>query len=245
MSTQLCDECFFFMFQISRWKKIGEVVDLNCFLIKSCGPVKSKSFDCDVLGLKSEGYFDRCFVISQKNKQLTARTYPKMVLIQPEIVGNELILRAPDKEDFVLNLDDFRKKPAKEKVQLHYSKIVGIDAGDEAAEWLSDYIVGKPGVLRLIYYPHSYSMKGKSQYDKNNKSFRHEDGGAYHDDTSYMLINQASVDDINTHLDHIVKPLQFRPNMVIKGPNAYDEDNWKWVRIGDTVTFRSLKPCLR
>lgn len=88
-------------------------------------------------------------------------------------------------------------------------------------------------------------MKGKSQYDKNNKSFRHEDGGAYHDDTSYMLINQASVDDINTHLDHIVKPLQFRPNMVIKGPNAYDEDNWKWVRIGDTVTFRSLKPCLR
>lgn len=124
MSTQLCDECFFFMFQISRWKKIGEVVDLNCFLIKSCGPVKSKSFDCDVLGLKSEGYFDRCFVISQKNKQLTARTYPKMVLIQPEIVGNELILRAPDKEDFVLNLDDLEKNQQKKRFSYIIPKLL-------------------------------------------------------------------------------------------------------------------------
>lgn len=60
-----------------------------------------------------------------------------------------------------------------------------------------------------------------------------------------MLINQASIDELNTQLDHVVKSLQFRPNLVVKGPNAYDEDNWKWVRIGNEVIYRTVKPCAR
>ena len=60
-----------------------------------------------------------------------------------------------------------------------------------------------------------------------------------------MLINQASIDELNSHLDHVVKPLQFRPNLVVKGPGAYDEDNWKWVKVGDNVVYRVLKPCTR
>lgn len=60
-----------------------------------------------------------------------------------------------------------------------------------------------------------------------------------------MLINQASMDEMNTHLDHVVKPLQFRPNIVVKGPEAYAEDNWKWIRFGENVVFRGVRPCQR
>lgn len=71
--------------------------------------------------------------------------------------------------------------------------------------------------------------------------------GALHDCTSYMLINENSVNDVNDRVndDFPAKALQFRPNFVVKGAPAFAEDNWKWIRIGDNVTFRNVGPCLR
>lgn len=218
---------------------------MNCFPLKSCAPVKLESFNCHQLGFEYESIFDRCFIVSQGKKQLTARTYPKMVLIQPKVVANELILSAPGMPDFTLNLDEIRLKTKSQNVELWYGETTGIDVGDEAADWLSEYIVGKPGVVRLLHYPHLYPTKGRSDKDlKRYKVIQKDDVGIYSDETSYMLINQASIDELNSHIDHVVKPLQFRPSIVVKGPNAYEEDNWKWVKIGDTI-FRGVKPCQR
>lgn len=113
---------FLRLFTISnnfRWKQVGEIIDLNCFPIKSCAPVKLPSFECNVLGLEYEGIFDRCFIIAQGQKQLTARTYPKMVLIQPNVVGSELIISAPDRPDFILNLDKLADSKPIRKVELN------------------------------------------------------------------------------------------------------------------------------
>lgn len=168
-----------------------------------------------------------------------------MLLIQPKVEGNKLILSAPERSDFILDLDELRKKPAKAKVECWYSTVIGIDAGDQVADWLSEFIIGKPRECRLVYYPHTYPTKGISNLDRRWKAYRNEDAGSYHDKTSYMLINQGSIDYLNSQLDHVVEPLQFRPNLIIKGPEAYNEDNWKWVRIGENVVFRVLKPCTR
>lgn len=213
--------------------------------MKSCAPILCHSFECHLLGVKYESLFDRCFIVSRKKKQVTARVYPKMVLIQPKVVGNQLILTAPNQLDFVLNLDELRNGPINDKVECWYAKVKGIDAGDKVANWLSEFIVGKPGEFRLLFYPYPYPTKGVSKSDKMYKAYKDDDAGTYHDSTSYMLINQASIDELNSHLDHVVKPLQFRPNLVVNGPGAYDEDNWKWVKVGENVIFRVLKPCTR
>lgn len=224
---------------------VGEIIDLNFFPVKSCAPIKRKSFECHNLGIELEGLFDRGFIVAQNNKQITGRSYPNMVLIEPRIEDNKLILSAPGRSDFVIDLDELRKKPAKSKVACWYSNVDGIDAGDEVADWLSEYIAGKPGVFRLVFYPYTYPTKGIAKNDQIWKAYKNEDAGSYHDKTSYMLINQGSIDELNSQVNHVVKPLQFRPNLVIKGPGAYDEDNWKWVRVGESVTFRVLKPCTR
>lgn len=216
--------------------------------MKSCAPVKRYSFKCNLLGFEYETLLDRCFIITQGKKQLTARTYPKMVLIQPKLIGNELVLSAPGMPDFSLDLDkvnEIKEKASIVKVDAWYSKVSGIDVGDEVADWLSEYITGKPGVVRLLFYPFQYPTKGMKKSDlKTYKAFKYDDVGIYQDESSYMLINQASIDEMNTHIDHVVKPLQFRPSLVVEGPEAYAEDKWKWVRVGDVV-FRGLKPCQR
>lgn len=59
-----------------------------------------------------------------------------------------------------------------------------------------------------------------------------------------MLINEASINDLNTRIEDPVTPQYFRPNFVVKGPQPLEEDDWDWVKIGDII-FRNIKPCTR
>lgn len=68
--------------------------------------------------------------------------------------------------------------------------------------------------------------------------------GAYPDETSYSLMNEASITDLNTRLDEPVTPQQFRMNFVVKGATAYEEDKWDWVKIGNVI-LRNVRPCTR
>lgn len=215
------------------------------FPVKSCAAVKCKTVDCQTIGLQWNGVFDRCFIISRNNQEATGGTYPKMVQIQPRIVENQLILSAPGQSEFILDLNELKKRSIDTKVQQYVSPINGIDAGDEVADWLSQYIVNESGIFRLIFYPYSYPTRPKGEILKSYKIIRSDDVGAYHNQTSYMLANQASIDDLNERLDHTVTPLQFRPNIVINGLAPYEEDNIKWVRIGENAILRGLKPCFR
>jgi uncharacterized protein YcbX len=58
------------------------------------------------------------------------------------------------------------------------------------------------------------------------------------------LVSQASLDDLNSRLDGPVEMNRFRPNLVVSGGSAFQEDRWKRIRIGD-VRFRVARDCVR
>lgn len=183
-------------------------------------------------------------IITLEGQFVTARAHPRMVLIQPKIDGPRLILSAPNHPDIVIDIDEL-KKQSSGRAFVWQQEVDAIDAGDQVAEWISNFILHTNEGLRLVLYPQPYptrNVRGKLQLYKN---ILNSDAGALHDATGYMLINQASIDELNTRIDHVIEPLQFRPNIVVKGPKAFEEDNWKWVRIGDSVVFRNIKPCTR
>lgn len=59
-----------------------------------------------------------------------------------------------------------------------------------------------------------------------------------------LIISQASLDDLNARLATPVPMERFRPNLVVAGGAAFQEDEWRTVRIG-SVRFRLVKPCAR
>lgn len=63
---------------------------------------------------------------------------------------------------------------------------------------------------------------------------------------SYLLLNQSSVDDLNKKINEPepIGTLNFRPNLVIEGAEAYAEDKWDRIRIGE-VEFQNFRPCTR
>lgn len=67
---------------------------------------------------------------------------------------------------------------------------------------------------------------------------------SFADGYPYLLANEASLRDLQQRCPASVSIEQFRPNLVVTGAAAWDEDSWKVIRVGEVV-FDVAKPCSR
>ena len=109
------------------------------------------------------------------------------------------------------------------------------DAGDAAGAWVSAFI-GKP--TRLVQIPLKRARMTQAGYGND------DDQVAFADGFPLLLIGQGSLEDLSQKVGRPLEMLRFRPNLVIEGSEAFAEDGWKRIRIGD-VEFRVVKPCSR
>ncbi|MNH24838.1 MOSC domain protein [compost metagenome] len=109
------------------------------------------------------------------------------------------------------------------------------DAGDVAAQWLSEFI-GKD--VRLVHVPEERSRFLPGGYGEVN------DRVAFADGFPLLLIGRGSLDDLVQRVGRPLEMQRFRPNLVVEGAEAFAEDGWKRIRIGE-MEFRVLKPCER
>lgn len=109
------------------------------------------------------------------------------------------------------------------------------DAGDEAAQWVSDFI-GK--TARVVHIPKDRARGLPPGYGCVDDKVGFADG------FPLLLIGQASLDDLSTRIGRPQEMLRFRPNLVVEGAEAFAEDGWKRIRIGK-LEFRLLGGCAR
>lgn len=134
------------------------------------------------------------------------------------------------------------------------------DQGDVAAEWLSAAL-GKPG-LRLVFMDAHCSrpIKTKNYFPPEagagaTPSLPPSFGVAFSDGFPLLVISEASLTDLNEKLAARGKaalPMnRFRPNVVVSGCPAWDEDEWRrfWVvagqQGGEAVELLGTKRCSR
>ena len=60
----------------------------------------------------------------------------------------------------------------------------------------------------------------------------------------FLLISQASLDELNRRLETPLPMDRFRPNIVVEGCEPHDEDGWNRMTAGE-MSFRVVKPCAR
>jgi hypothetical protein len=77
-----------------------------------------------------------------------------------------------------------------------------------------------------------------------NFAQRPEDQVAFADAFPFLLISEASLDDLNARMHAPLPMNRFRPNIVITGCAPYAEDTWPSLRIG-SVDFAAAKACVR
>ncbi|XP_055845837.1 mitochondrial amidoxime reducing component 2-like [Episyrphus balteatus] len=229
-----------------KWKQVGTLEEIHFFPIKSCAPVELDQALCENLGIQEGDIKDRALMIVDKNGDLvTARVYPKMLLIVSKVVSRtEIIISAPGMTELKFDYSKLTDaKNTKGVIFGHTAKVK--DCGDEFNTWFSTFILGLPEGLKLVYYPYDNPTRPIAD-EFQNGIFSKRDTGSFQDVSSYHLINKTSVEDLNSRLDNKkVFCRQFRSNFYINTELAYGEDNWQWFRIGNEAVFRNIAPCFR
>ena len=70
----------------------------------------------------------------------------------------------------------------------------------------------------------------------------------YADTSPYLITCTSSLQDLNDRIlekkDQVLMD-RFRPNIIINSLVKFAEDNWSYIKIGENVLFRTVKPCER
>jgi MOSC domain-containing protein len=205
------------------------VSGLSIYPVKSCREVKINATRVESFGLKNDR---RWMVVDEQGVMLTQRKMPKMCLIQPEIIEAGLILNHSKKDSLKVEVPTTNQKI---NVTVWEDECQAYDAGDEAAYWLTQVLSIK---CRLVYFP-------ENEFRQVDLNYANEgDKTAFSDGFPILLISQASLNDLNSRLEKPVAMNRFRPNIVVEGCDAFAEDSWKEIQIGDTI-YRIVKPCSR
>ncbi|WP_034949690.1 YcbX family protein [Erwinia oleae] len=181
--------------------------------------------------LESGLAFDRVFMITDTNGTfITARQYPDMVLFTPALMQDGLFLSAPDGTSATIRLADFSGDAA--STEVWGSTFTALIAPDEINQWLSGFFP-RPVQLRWV----------GQQMSRRVKRFEQVPLG-FADGFPFLLINEASLNDLRQRCPAGIRLEQFRPNLVVTGAGAWAEDAWSTLRIGNII-FDVPKPCSR
>lgn len=212
------------------------VSGLFIYPVKSLRGFAVESAELDALGFIGDRRF---LVVNEQGQFLTQRTLPRMALIETALTARDLVLRAPHGGSCAVPR---ASDPAAALLTVNVWKSTGLlaeDCGVEIAVWLSDFL-RTPCRLVRIGPAFERPVIKRSGLPGDRVSF----ADAY----PFMAISEASLADLNDRLaarGEAALPMnRFRPNIVIAGCEAFAEDTWPRLRLGE-ITFRAGGPCAR
>lgn len=175
--------------------------------------------------------FDRIFMLTDVNGTfITARQYPSLVCFTPALLINGMSITAPDGQSRTVLFNSFSAPNFPTEVWgNHFSAHI---APDDINQWLSGYMKRE---VQLRWVGEALTRRVKN---------RPEVPLSFADGFPYLLINEASFEALQLRCPSNIVIEQFRPNLIIRGADAFAEDSWQTIRIGEVI-FDLVKPCSR
>jgi uncharacterized protein YcbX len=220
------------------------LAELNLYPIKSCAGIALREATVTAAGLMSEQIYDReWMVVDHTGVSLTQREYPLLATVTPRIKTDTLELRAPGMMRLEIPLglpDPDGARLLNVRVWYDGAWLLAYDCDDITATWFSK-LLGIP--CRLVrFHPDAKRLADKHWTEGAESPILFSDG------YPILVISQASLADLNEKLvaqQRAALPMnRFRPNIVIDGIGAFEEDYAALIKIGDAV-LKPVKPCPR
>jgi uncharacterized protein YcbX len=215
----------------------ARIARLFVYPVKSCAGVELTEALLTETGLD----LDRAWMVVDANGEfVTQRELPRMALIRPQLKHTEVVLRAPGMLALHLSIDSV-EEPV--KVRVWDDEVAAYDMGNLAAQWFSDFL-GRP--LRLVRFDPEYRRLSSKQWTKEVDA-----PNQFADGFPLLVTSEASMDELNARLakaGHAAIGVErFRPNIVLAGIEAHDEDRLDVMAIAaeSAVRLRLVKPCVR
>jgi len=204
--------------------------EINIYPIKSLGGVSVKTSVVENRGLQ----FDRRWLLVDENNQfLTQRSFPKMATVGVKILTNGLRVSSKG-ETLEISFEPTTNETA--SVKIWSSRCRARVYEREINEWFSDILQTN---CKLVLMPEETRRKVNYFY-----AVHKDDVVSFADGYPFLLVGENSLADLNARLETPVLMNRFRPNLVVKDSEAFAEDDWKKIKIGECV-FHIVKPCAR
>src|SRR5690606_21923104 len=206
-----------------------QLTQINIFPLKSARGISVSATRVGVFGPE----FDRRWMlVDLQGNFLTQRKYPRMSLIDVTLTELGLEFHAPGME--VLTV--VRPVSAESVlVTVWKDQCEARDGGGAAADWFSQFLDVQ---CRLVYMPDETFRAINPKYLDRSQPARFADG------IPFLLISEASLDELNSRLSKPMEMLRFRASLVVRGCEPQEEDRWRRIRVG-MLEFEVVKPCSR
>ncbi len=218
------------------------ITALTLYPIKSCAGIAVSEATLTSAGLAVDAVYDREWMVVDPHGQfLSQREHPRMALIVPRLRADTMELRAPGmlRLDIPLGLPDPDTAPSLQ-VQVWDDQVLAYDCDATTAAWFTQAI-GVP--CRLVRFHANGKRIANVKWTGDVEA-----PTLFSDGYPVLLAGQASLDDLNARLiasGRDALPMnRFRPNIVIDGMEAFEEDYVGLFQIG-AAALKPVKPCPR
>ena len=214
------------------------ISELLIYPIKSLGGISVPEVVVEPKGFR---YDRRFMLVSPDGKFMTQRDHHQMALIDVAINHDTLRVWHRNRPDAILDLPlvlPVNSPTVNETLLINIwdsNDVPSLTVSAEADQWFT-HAIGTP--CRLVFMPETTHRAVDTAYAKANDAVSFADG------YPYLLIGQASLDELNRRLAAPITMLRFRPNIVVSGSEPNGEDAWEQFRIGE-LDFYGVKPCAR
>jgi len=210
--------------------RMPHITALNIYPVKSCRGIALTQARLTETGFEH----DRAWLVTTpEGKFLTQRERPLLAQIETALIDDQLVLRKPNGADLKLPLN---MTGPEVEVTIWKDRNAAFDAGEAAATWLTEHL-GKPS--RLVRFDQRRKRASAAEWTQGLDAFNQ-----FSDGFPWLLISQASLDELNARLSQPLPMNRFRPNIVVDGLAPFGEDDVNEFIAGD-VRLRVAKPCAR
>ena len=206
------------------------VTDLTIYPIKSTTGLYADHFEVTKAGLKLDRHW---VIVDENNAAITGRQNAQTLRFSSELFSDHLLVKHEgDSIKLPLTLNHQESL----EIKIFSSIANGIEISTSANSWFSGKLKQECRVVIL-------DSSRPRQVQESHGGKQGEEVG-FADMNPLLLISEASLEDLNSRLERPISMRNFRPNIVVKGCDPFEEDTWKKIKIGECV-FRVAQKCER
>jgi MOSC domain-containing protein len=206
------------------------ITGIFTYPVKSCRGLAHERAQLAATGFDGDRHW---MLVRPNGRFVTQRELPRLALVGTQLTPTSLALTAPGMPPLEVSRDAFG---VSREVTVWKFDGRGIDCGEDAAAWATQYLETP---LRLVRFDADAPRVCSPEWTPGTRAVTE-----FADGFPILVISRASLADLNARLPQALPMERFRPNVVIDGVAAYDEDRIHELRAG-AVTLRIVKPCTR
>lgn len=205
------------------------VASLHIYPIKSLGGFSVTEAHITDRGFENDR---RWMLVDPQGRFLTQRELSFMACLHCAPIASGFRatdVRDGDQVDLPFKLNDGTRSRAR----VFDDEVDVIHSSSDVSAWFAEKLEAS---CSLVFMADSTHRRVDARYATGINSLS--------DGFPYLILSQTSLDDLNDRMTAAIPMDRFRPNIVIKGGSAFQEDGWKEIGIGSS-RFALVKPCGR